>query len=297
MHPHRLRPILFVLLAFTAAVLACTQHLSPTASNTLQPPTAPPPDNSNLLLGNPTGAVNNTDSADNFLYDHGYYIESYNRDKGEPNWVSWYVGDTSLGPIDRSNDFRPDSSLPAGWFVVSADGYARSGFDRGHNCPSGDRTNTTQANESTFLMDNMVPQAPNNNRITWAHLEEYGRTLVKAGNEIYVVMGSYGAGGTGSAGTMTTVDSGRVTVPANIWKVIIVLPNGNNDLSRISAGTRVIAVNTPNINSVNADWTQYICTVRDIENATGYSLLSNVPAPIRSALETKKDTATSSKTP
>jgi endonuclease G, mitochondrial len=295
--------------AIVATILfACTHHLLPTgvsgpitpSSGKPGPGTArtaggsgpAPADNSNLLLGNPSGAASIIDSADNYLYDHGYYIESYNRGRNEPNWVSWYVGDTSLGSIDRANDFRADPGLPEGWYEVPATAYSGTGFDRGHNCPSGDRTNTLTANESTFLMDNMVPQAPNNNRNTWANLEEYGRSLVKAGNEIYVVMGSYGAGGTGADGTSTAVDSGKVVVPSNIWKVILVLPNGSNDLSRISADTRVIAVNTPNINSINSNWTQYICTIRDIETATGYRLLTNVSDSIRNILETRKDTAT-----
>jgi endonuclease G, mitochondrial len=298
------------LLPFAVAAtnfFGCTHHLAPIGPGGATGPSAAasaakttgggrtgsvPADNSNLLLGNPSGAAAITDSADNFLYDHDYYIESYNRDRNEPNWVSWYVGDTSLGAIDRANDFRADPGLPAGWYEVPATAYSGTGFDRGHNCPSGDRTNTLAANESTFLMDNMVPQAPNNNRNTWANLEEYGRSLVKAGNEIYVVMGSYGAGGTGSNGTLTAVDSGKVVVPSHIWKVILVLPNGNNDLSRINADARVIAVNTPNINSINSNWTQYICTVKDIETATGYALLTNIPDSIRSILETKKDTAT-----
>lgn len=249
-------------------------------------------DNSNLLLGNPSGATNSTSNPDNYLYDLGYYIESYNRDRAEPNWVCWYVGDTSLGSIDRSNDFRNDPNLPAGWYEVPDTAYAGSGFDRGHNCPSADRTNTASANEATFLMDNMIPQAPNNNEHTWANLEAYGRTLVKAGNEIYVIMGSYGLGGTGSKGTATTVNKGQVAVPSNIWKVILVLPKGDNDLSRITTSTRVIAVNTPNINTISSDWTLYICTVKDIENATGYTLLSNLPENVRSALETKKDSGT-----
>ena len=221
-----------------------------------------------------------------------YYVESYNRDKNEPNWVSWYVGSTSLGSQDRANDFRPDPNLPTGWYEVPSTAYSGSGFDRGHNCPSGDRTSTVAANEETFLMDNMVPQAPQNNEQTWANLEEYGRSLVAAGDEIYVIMGSYGSGGTGSSGSATTVDGGLVVVPSNIWKVIVVLPNGNNDLSRITSTTRVIAVNTPNINTISSDWTQYITTVKSIETATGYSLLANVPASIRTVLENEKDSGT-----
>ncbi|SHM81932.1 DNA/RNA non-specific endonuclease [Mucilaginibacter sp. OK098] len=246
-------------------------------------------DNTNLLLGNPSGATSNIVNADNYLIDQTYYTESYNRDKGEPNWVSWYVGSTTLGSQSRANDFRADINLPSGWYEVQATSYSGSGFDRGHNCPSGDRTSTTAANEATFLMDNMIPQAPRNNEQTWANLEEYGRSLVNAGNEIYVIMGSYGSGGTGSAGSATTINSGNVVVPSNIWKVIVVIPNGNNDLSRITSSTRVIAVNTPNINTISTDWTQYITTVQAIETATGYSLLTNLPAAVRTALETKID--------
>ncbi len=246
-------------------------------------------DNSNMLLGNPSNATADVSNFDNYLYDHTYYIESYNRDKNEPNWVSWYVGSTSLGSQDRANDFRPDTNLPAGWYEVPSTAYSGSGFDRGHNCPSGDRTSTLDANEATFLMDNMIPQAPQNNEQTWANLEEYGRSLVAAGDEIYVVMGSYGSGGTGSSGSATTVNSGKVVVPSNIWKVIVVLPNGNNDLSRITTATRVIAVNTPNINTISSDWTQYITSVKAIETATGYTLLSAVPASIRTVLENKVD--------
>ncbi|MGF7077706.1 DNA/RNA non-specific endonuclease [Mucilaginibacter sp. UYCu711] len=247
-------------------------------------------DNTNLLLGNPSGATNSTSNPNNYLYDQTYYTESYNRDKGEPNWVSWYVGSSTLGSASRANDFRADTNLPSGWYEVGATSYSGSGFDRGHNCPSADRTSTLTANQATFLMDNMIPQAPNNNEHTWANLESYGRSLVSAGNEIYVIMGSYGSGGTGSSGTATTIDNGRVVVPSNVWKVIVVIPNGNNDLSRITTATRVIAVNTPNINAISTDWTQYITTVKDIENATGYTLLSNLPASVRTALETKRDT-------
>lgn len=250
-------------------------------------------DNTNMLLGNPSNATTSiTTSYNNYLYDHTYYIQSYNRDKGEPNWTCWYVGPTTLGSTARQDDFRADTALPTGWYEVGATSYSGSGFDRGHNCPSADRTLTVAANSATFLMDNMIPQAPNNNQQTWANLENYGRSLVTAGNEIYVIMGSYGSGGTGSNGTATTINSGHVVVPSNIWKVIIVLPNGDNDLSRITSSTRVIAVNTPNINTISSDWTQYITTVQAIENATGYSLLTALPSSVRAALETKVDSGT-----
>ncbi|MFI2742063.1 DNA/RNA non-specific endonuclease [Zhouia sp. PK063] len=246
-------------------------------------------DNSNLLLGNPSGATSSTSNPNNYLIDETYYTESYSRDRGTPNWVSWYVGTTSLGSTDRQDNFRANTSLPDGWYEVSNTAYSGSGFDRGHNCPSADRTTTTTANSATFLMTNMIPQAPNNNQKTWANLENYIRSEVKGGEEAYVIMGSYGKGGTGSNGTYETLDNGHVTVPSNIYKIVVLIDNGDNDLSRINGTTRVIAVNVPNLNSVNSDWKQYRTSVDEIEKATGYDFLSNVSTNIQAAIEAKVD--------
>ena len=246
-------------------------------------------DNSDLLLGNPSNATAEISNADNYLMRKPYYTLSYNRSKGEPNWVSWYVGTASLGYIKRINDFRPDNSLPQGWYQVQPTSFYGSGFERGHNCPSADRTSSKAANSSTFLMTNMIPQAPANNQHTWGNLESYERLMVKQGNEVFVIMGSYGSGGYGTSGFHTVIDKGRVVVPSHIWKVIVVIPDGNDDLHRINSLTRVIAVDTPNNNGIGADWTKYLCTVRDIEKATGYNLLSALPKSVQDAIETVKD--------
>lgn len=251
---------------------------------------ANPGDDNNLLLGNPSNALADVSSENNYLMVKTYYTLSYSRGRGTPNWVSWHIQSSDLGTVSRGNDFRADTDLPAGWYQVQNSSYTGSGFDRGHNCPSADRTATTDANSATFLMTNMMPQAPNNNQKTWANLENYTRDLVKAGNEVYVICGSYGQGGTGSlGGVTTTIDNGRVTVPANIWKVVVVIPNGSNDLNRIDGSTRVIAINTPNRNDINTDWTQYKTTVRNIESATGYNLLSNLRPSLQDSLETRMD--------
>ena len=246
-------------------------------------------DDDNMLMGNPSGATADVANYSNYLMVKTYYALSYNRDRGTPNWTSWHIQSSDLGSTARQDDFRADATLPSGWCQVQSTRYSGSGFDRGHNCPSGDRTSSVTANSATFLMTNMIPQAPNNNQQTWANLESYTRSLVTAGNEVYVIMGSYGTGGTGSNGTVNTVDNGNVTVPNRIWKVIVVLANGSNDLSRVTTSTRVIAVNTPNINTVNSDWKTYRTSVDAIESATGYNLLSNVSSSVQSVIEAQVD--------
>jgi len=173
-------------------------------------------------LGNPSGATTDETQPTNYLLSKPQYALSYHRDRGTPNWVSWHLSAEWLGSAARQDDFRPDPDLPAAWYRPTASSYTGSGFDRGHNCPSADRTRTVADNSATFLMSNIMPQAPRNNQQTWAGLEAYCRTLVGQGQELYVVCGSYGRGGTGTSGFAQTLDQGRVTVPSNCWKVVVV---------------------------------------------------------------------------
>lgn len=256
-------------------------------------PVAPPlPEH--LTLGNPSGATTDEAFPANYLLSKAQYALSYNRDQGKPNWASWHLSSTWIGSAARQDDFRADPSLPATWYKVGASSYTSSGFDRGHNCPSADRTSTVADNSATFFMTNMMPQAPRNNQQTWANLEDYCRTFLAAGNEVYVICGSYGRGGTGSNGFLTTLDQGRVTVPARCWKVVVVLPVGTDDATRVTASTRVIAIDTPNDNSLSTTWGTYRTSVDAIEAATGYDILSAVPASIQQVIEARVDSGPTS---
>jgi len=251
----------------------------------------PSQDNNNLALGNPSGAVTDVSKPTNYLLVKPQYTVGYDRDQGKPNWVSWHIDISDRGSADRQDDFRNDTSLPAGWYQVQASSYNGSvtGFDRGHNCPSADRTSTLENNSATFFMTNMMPQSSKNNQGPWAKLEDYTRTFLP-GNEMYVICGSYGKGGIGSKGVRyETLDNGHITVPSNCWKVIVILPVGDNDAARVSATTRVIAVDMPNIDAINSDWTTYRTSVDAIEVATGYDILSNLPVAVQEVIESKVD--------
>ncbi len=136
-------------------------------------------------------------------------------------------------------------------------------------------------------MTDMLPQSPNLNRITWLALEAYCRTLASQGNELYIISGGYGTGGTGSNGGVTSsFANGKVEVPSRCWKVIVVLTNGSNDKSRVSNTTRIIAVDMPNNQTVsNQPWGNYRVSVDAIEAATGLNLLSSVSTTVQSSRE------------
>ncbi|PJJ60045.1 DNA/RNA non-specific endonuclease [Hymenobacter chitinivorans] len=243
----------------------------------------------NMALGNPSGATSSPDNLTNYLLVKPQFSIGYNANRGIPTWVSWHLNRAWMGSAPRQDDFRPDPALPRGFYAVTPRSYSGSGFDKGHNCPSADRTTELDDNSATFLMTNMIPQAPNNNQRTWSSLEEWGRTQVSRGQEIYVIMGSYGKGGTGAKGFTTTLDGGRVTVPARVWKVLVILPEGSDDLNRVATQARIVALDTPNDNSVSADWSQYRVSVDAIENATGLDLLSKLPVEVQARLEAQVD--------
>ena len=272
----------------TGGYFANRNNPQPPSTNSPAPTTdASDPNDGNLTLGNPSGATSDPANATNYLLVHPEFTIGYNANRGIPTWVSWHLDQADLGEAPRQNNFRPDPALSRQFYQVAPASYARAGFDKGHNCPSGDRTADLDVNAATFLMTNMVPQAPRNNQQTWAHLEEYGRSQVKRGQEIYVIMGSYGRGGTGTNGFAQTLDQGRVTVPARIWKVMVILPDGLNDLQRIATdpAVRVLAVDTPNDNAVDPDWKQYLTSVDKIEAATGLNLLSALPRDAQARLQ------------
>ena len=239
------------------------------------------PTSEHLTMGNPSNALTDVNQPNNYLMEKPQYSMSYSRDNGGPNWVSWHLDSSWLGSAPRQDDFRADTTLPTGWYRVQGTDFSGSGFDRGHMCPSADRTITITANSATFLMTNMIPQLPANNQGVWADLESYSRTLVSQGNELYII--------SGGQGLQYFIANGHVAVPAQTWKVIIVLPVGSNDVSRVTTSTRTIAVVMPNSGTIGNDWRAYRVSVDQVEAITGFDFFSNVSSGIQAVIEGRVD--------
>lgn len=233
----------------------------------------------NLLLGNPTNA---SKDADNYLLARPQFTMSYNRSRGGSNWVAWHIDAQDLGGEDRGN-FRPDPALPKDWQIGPND-YRNSGYDRGHVCPSGDRTSSRADNDATFYMSNMLPQTAELNRAVWADFENALRAIVRQGNEVYVMAGG--------SGKKETIANGKVVVPQVCWKVALVLPAGKNDLKRINAGTRVITVAMPNVTDEKlkrGDWRDYIVSTKKLSSTIKMDFFPALPKDLQTALEAKAD--------
>ncbi len=246
-----------------------------------------------LLLGNPSDARNDPSLRENYLLIKPFFALSYNDTTGTPNWVSWRVTASDLGDAPRQPSFDSDFQLPATFYRVAHHDYSGAGFDRGHVCPHSDRGANTQMSFATFVMSNVVPQAPNLNRKAWAQLEVYSRGLVRRGAALYTVAGPCGRGGTGEKGYAESIAGGRVTVPAECWKEIVVIPGGHgddSDLARIDTGTRVISVIMPNDQTIVGEaWAGYRTSPSEVERRTGLHFFDRLPADVAQALREKVD--------
>lgn len=112
----------------------------------------------------------------------------------------------------RDSEFHAEPALPPEERAELQD-YARSGFDRGHLAPSGDMPDD-EAQQESFSLANMVPQAPRLNRGTWADIEIAVRKLAERQGEIYVVTGPIFRGA-----ELQRV--GDVIVPTQIFKAVL----------------------------------------------------------------------------
>jgi endonuclease G len=244
-----------------------------------------------LVMGNPSGATADKGKPDNYLVRKRQYVLSYNSSKGTPNQVSWHLSKKWLGKTHRTDPFAPDTTLPAGFFVVRPNDYRAGGFDRGHLCPAADRSVSKEDMDATFLMANMMPQAPNLNRITWGKLEAYCREQVREGdNDLYIVAGPAGRGGVGSDGDRKFLQgqNGKIVVPGKCWKVVLCVPAGTTDPRKVTAEARVFAVIMPNLQGLSHDWRTYAVPVKDVEKLTGFTFFGNVPPKVAEQLRSRK---------
>ena len=236
-----------------------------------------------MLLGNPSNATADPTNHNHYLIQRDIEVMDYNDTKRQVNWASWHYTPSDTGSSGRGN-FAVDTSLPPGFYQVRTTDYTGSGYDRGHMCPSGDRTANATVNADTFLMSNMIPQAPDNNQGLWADLENYSRAIA-ASNECLVICGPEGFG------SAVTASAGQIPIASNVWKIIVAVPLGAGDaLSRITNTTRVIAVKIPNIQGIRTDpWQNYMTSVNQLQTNTGFNFFTTLNTNLATILRAKVD--------
>lgn len=245
------------------------------------------------LEKNPNLAVMpHLENENEIVISRSQYVISYNKERRSPNWVSWKLEASDLGSVERKNNFFTDYKLQDylrkhgnGAIAVSTSEFTGTCFDRGHQVPSKDRTDTEENNEKTFITANIIPQTSFLNQIVWDRLEHYSRRLALQGKKLFIIAGPVYDEDFGKIGPRKDIP-----VPSKNFKILFILDK-DQTAADINDKTEVISVMMPNVlsdgrkptesnvceskrqmlrNNANThSWEKYRVSLAEIEKASG----------------------------
>jgi endonuclease G len=210
------------------------------------------------------------------------YVLSFDGQRKNPRWTSWELSGAWIGSASRTSSFKLDPDLPSSIPQPTNADFTGSGFQRGHLCPSADRTKSANDNAATFVFTNVVPQTGASNMGPWESLERTERSLVDAGSHAFIIAGSLYAND-------HTIGAG-VAVPTSMFKVVVVMSGAHPTPADVTTATRVIAVEIPNTDQVSGDFRGYRTSFGDLERKTGFRFLSDVAPAVHDVLAARIDT-------
>lgn len=214
------------------------------------------------------------ESSNQYLCRKGYAV-NYNYQTKVAYFVVEVIRPENLvRSADRKDDFREDPEVPAQYRVTLKD-YIGSGLDRGHMAPAADFMNSADMMSQSFLLTNMMPQNPGNNRGIWKYTEEMTRFYTKKYNTpMYVITGTIFDNTSGSFGN-------GVRIPSHLYKIVIDPKN-----------IRSIAFMYPNQKLDPKTIESYVVSISQIEAYTSINFSPAIPpqfAPMKNIKANFKD--------
>jgi len=199
---------------------------------------------------------------------HNSYTLSYSEKHEQPEWVAYELRKEHLSKKEFKRPFfEVDPKVQSS----SADwkNYKKSGYDKGHLCPAGDRKYSYKAYEETFLTSNISPQNHEFNAGIWNTLEQKVRYWASRYDGVYVVTGGI------LKDDLKSIGYEAVSVPDYFYKII---------LDHKGQNSKMIAFMIPNT-PTNKPLKNYIVTADSLEKLTGIDFFSKLPDPIENRLE------------
>jgi endonuclease G len=197
-----------------------------------------------------------------------------------PLWVQYELTRADLlGTANRTDDFRPDTSIPYGARAELSD-YRGSGLDRGHMAPAGDMKRSVNAISESFLLSNMSPQVGVGfNQQIWQDLESAVRGWVEQRGALTIIVGPVFNVRDGRV-SYRVVGRNNVAVPTHFYKIVIDANNVNN--------IEALAFLIPNENLSGHNYAEYLVSIDEVESLTGLNFLSALPQAVQDSVESKR---------
>ena len=211
-------------------------------------------------------------STTNTIIKHNFYTLSYSERHEQAEWVAYELKKSELG---SSNFKRPyfidDPEVDSG--SASWRNYKRSGYDKGHLCPAGDRRFSREAFEETFYTSNISPQLHDFNAGIWNNLEQKTRYWAAKYDGVYVVTGGI------LNGKLKQIGKEAVSVPNYFYKIL--LDNSRGEY-------KTIAFLVPHEDS-EKPLNKFVVSIDQLEKMTGIDFFLKLEDNIENKLEKTTD--------
>ena len=209
-------------------------------------------------------------STTNDVYKRNTYVFSYSEAHEQSEWVAYYLDSNDLKTTNYDRPFFEQDPLVK---TESADwrNYKKSGYDKGHLCPAGDRKATLDECNETFFTSNISPQEHEFNSGVWNRLEEKVRYWALKNDGLYIVTGGV------LTDNLKTIGKEKVSVPNYFYKVLL-----SKD------GSKMISFLVPHQDSDKPLY-EFVVSVDEIEKMTGIDFYPNLQDAIENQLESKSD--------
>ncbi len=207
------------------------------------------------------------------IVHHSSYSLSYNEKHEQAEWVAYSLAKKD---ITYTNFKRPFFIQDPKVKTKSADwrNYKKSGYDRGHLCPAGDRKYSKKVFTETFYTSNISPQKHDFNAGVWNRLEQKVRYWSKKYNYVYII-----TGGILPKNAKKSIGKEKVTIPDAFYKII---------LDYTKPEIKAIAFLIPHKESKQPLY-EFVISIDELEQKTGIDFFPKLPNALENKLEASTD--------
>jgi len=200
------------------------------------------------------------------IIQHKNYTLSYNELYEQAEWVAYELNRSHLTYDDRRRPyFINDPKVITG--SANYKNYKRSGYDRGHLCPAGDRRFSKEAYDETFYTSNITPQKNDFNAGVWNRLEMKTRYWTKKYGQLYIITGGI------LSKDLKSIGYEDVAIPKQFYKIILDYKN-----------SKAIAFLLPHKQSTKS-LQNFVVSIDKIEQLTNIDFFPSLPDELENKLE------------
>jgi endonuclease G len=205
------------------------------------------------------------------------YTLFYDKQYKLAHWVAYPMYPACIGNSGRTNKWAYDPGIAQNYQPNLKKGWGVTQYDRGHQLPSGDRTNSKEANASTFYYTNMTAQNASLNRGQWENLERQVRTWtsrMSSGSNydtLFVVTGAILPPPPEPIRYIKDNSGAEIAVPKAFYKALAQKINGKYYTIGFYVNNE-----TP---ASGLSYNTWRVTVADLERKTGFTFFPRITAP------------------